>query len=30
MTEGFGLAALTRLLLAKGDYAEAMQTFKQF
>jgi LuxR family maltose regulon positive regulatory protein len=30
MTEGFGLAALTRLLVAKGDYAEAMQTFKQF
>ena len=30
MTDGFGLIALTRLLMAKGDYAEAMQVVEKF
>ena len=30
MTDGFGLTALTRLLLTKGDYAGAMQTVEKF
>ncbi len=30
MTDGFGLVALTRVLLAKGDYAGAMQVVKKF
>jgi LuxR family maltose regulon positive regulatory protein len=30
MTDGFGLAALTRVLLAKGDYAGAMQVVEKF
>ncbi len=30
MTDGFGLIALTRLLMAKGDYAGAMQVVEKF
>jgi LuxR family maltose regulon positive regulatory protein len=30
MTDGFGLIALTRVLLAKGDYAAAMHTVERF
>lgn len=30
MTDGFGLAALTRVLQAKGDYAGAMQVVEKF